>query len=72
MTPYRSFKNDIFNTHTLHIFVNEISSPTYTTLMFVLYHIILCSFFPSDVVSNLTMAIRAETCSWDIYMYLTI
>ena len=41
---------------------NEISSPTYTKLMFVLYHIILYS-FSSDIVSNLTMAIRAETCS---------
>ena len=25
--------------------LNEISSPTYTTLIFVLYHVILCSFF---------------------------
>ena len=27
---------------------------------------ILCSFFSSDTVSNLTLAIRAEICSWDI------
>ena len=70
MTSYRSTKY-IFSTRALHNFVNNISSPTYTTLIFVLYHIILCS-FSSDAVSNLTMAIRAETCSWDIYMYLTI
>ena len=40
MTSYRSTKNNIFSTHALHIFVNEISSPTYTALMFVLYDII--------------------------------
>jgi len=68
MISYRSIqKNSTFNTHALHIFVNEISSPTYTTL----YLIILCS-FSSDIASNLTMTIRAETCSWDIYMYLTV
>ena len=35
-----------FSTLALHIFVNEISSPTYSTLIFLLYHVILCSFFP--------------------------
>ena len=34
--------------------------------MYVMYHII-CS-FSSDFVSNLKMAIRAETCTWDIYI----
>ena len=45
MTSYRCTKNNVFNTQALHIFVNEISSPTFTTQIFVLYHIILCSFF---------------------------
>ena len=43
MTSYRSNKNT-FSTHDLHIFVNEISSPTYTTLMFVLYRIYIMYF----------------------------
>ena len=42
---YRSTKYNTFSTHALHIFVNEISSLTYTTQIFVLYHIILCRFF---------------------------
>jgi len=42
--------------------ISVISSPTYTTLIFVLYHIILCS-FSSVTVSNMTMATSAETCS---------
>ena len=50
----------------LHICVNEISSPTYTTLMYVMYRIIYS--FSSDFVSNLKMAIRAKTCSSDIYI----
>jgi len=36
MTSYRSTKYNTFSTHALHIFVNDISSPT---LVFVLYHI---------------------------------
>jgi len=44
MTSYRSTEY-IFSTHALHIFVNEISSPTYTTLIFILHHVLLCSFF---------------------------
>jgi len=39
MTSYRSTKYNTFSTQALHIFVNEISSPTDTTLMSVLYHI---------------------------------
>ena len=47
------------DTHANHDFVNEISSPTYTTLIFVLYHIILGS-FSTDTLSNLTMAIEPK------------
>jgi len=57
------FKNNIFSTHAVRIFVNEISSPTYTKLIFVTYHVIYYVVFSSDTVSNLTMAIRAETCN---------
>ena len=52
------------------MFVNEISSLTYTTLMYVMHHIIYS--FSSGFVSNLKMFIRAETCSWDIYIYIYI
>ena len=38
------------------------------TQIFVLNHM----YFSSDIVSNLTMPIKAETCSWHIYMYQTI
>ena len=49
-------KNYIYNTvHYIH-----------TTLMYVMYHIIYS--LSSDFVSNLKMAIRAETCSSDIYI----
>ena len=65
---YRSTKYNILSTHVLHIFVNEISSPTYTTLIFVLQHVILCSFFSSVTLSNLTMAIKTETCSEILYV----
>jgi len=65
LTSYRPTKYT-FSTHVLHIFVNEISSPTYTTLMLVLYLYLYYVVFSSDFVSNLTMAIRAKTCSWDI------
>jgi len=71
MTSYKPTKYNIFSTHALHIFVNDISSPTHTTLMFVLtmlYYVV----FSSGTLSNLTMAMRAETYSWDIYTYLTI
>jgi len=57
------FKNNIFSTHAVRIFVNEISSPTYTKLIFVTYRVIYYVVFSSDTVSNLTMAIRAETCN---------
>ena len=63
------FKNNIFSTHAVRIFVNEISSPTYTKLIFVTYHVIYYVVFSSDTVSNLTMAIRAETCNWDICIW---
>jgi len=38
-------KYNTFSTQALHIFVNEISSLTDTTLISLLYHIILFSFF---------------------------
>ena len=39
MTSYRSTKYNAFSTHALHIFLNDICSPTYNTVMFVLYNI---------------------------------
>ena len=47
--------------HECGVIGGDISSPTYTTLMYVMYHIIFS--FSSDFVSNLKMAIRAETRS---------
>ena len=43
------------------LLVCGVVSAAYTTLMCVMYHIIYS--FSSDFVSNLKMAIRAETCS---------